>query len=346
MENTDKLSSGRQVWIVRAGQQAEIVADFLRKSVVAVGWYELADFPVRDNWDAFRAEVRKRVPETESEQKVGAAAGQLWAFIHEIKKSDYVVTPDRRARQVHVGVVEGDYKYDPTFDPHYSRTRSVRWLAALDWDSLPALQRNTLAGLRTVYQPGCDFSTVVRAAENPQDKVPPVQTTPLESAEGVPAENLAERAEEAIRTKLRELHFDDFQRLVGAVFKAAGFRVLFDSAGKGKDAGIDLILSKDRLGAGEKIIVQVKQREARVEQKELQQLVGTLKANEHGLMVSTGGITSDANRYWREHRDRLLVPMGATEFIALLGDSYEHLDSEFKAMLPLRKTYVPVTPEE
>ena len=157
---------------------------------------------------------------------------------------------------------------------------------------------------------------------------------------------MSERAQEVITARLQAIHYEDFQRLVGAVLKAAGFTVLFDSAGKGKDGGIDLIVSRDSLGAGEKIIVQVKHRKGQVELKELQQLVGALKNNEYGLMVSTGGISRDADRYWRDHRDRLLKPLGIDAFVELLGNVYEKLDSEFKALLPLRRTYVPVTPDD
>ncbi len=347
MPDAGTTKARHQVWIIRAGRQAEIVADFLKKNVVAVGWSDIGQFPVKDTWEPFRAEIRKRLPESFSQQRVGAAAGQLWAFINEIKKGDYVVTPDKHTRQVHVGVVEGDYKYDPDFDTNYPRTRAVRWLNPVDWDSLPPQQANSFTAWQTIHQPEVDFSSVLGLAESPQkanrgSDQPPTTPEVVEAAE----ENLSEKAEEAIRSRLQSVHFDDFQRLVGAVLKAAGFVILFDSAGKGKDAGIDLIASKDSLGAGEKIIVQVKHRKGAVEQKELQQLVGTLKANEYGLMVSTGGITSDASRYWRDHRDRLLKPLEASAFIALLGDVYERLDSEFKAMLPLKKAYVPVVSEE
>ena len=63
-------------------------------------------------------------------------------------------------------------------------------------------------------------------------------------------ENLSERAEEAVREKLKKMDPKDFQRIVGAIFKAAGFTELYNSAGAGADGGIDIILSKNPLGAG------------------------------------------------------------------------------------------------
>ncbi|HJX84903.1 MAG TPA: restriction endonuclease [Candidatus Angelobacter sp.] len=333
----------KQVWIVRAGKQAEMMSEFLSKGVIAVSWREVGNFEVKEDWPSFREEVKKHLPEGYSGQRVGAAAGQLWAFIHGIQNGDYVVSPDKHARQVHVGVVAGEYKYDPGFDEEYPRVRKVKWIKALDWDSLPTRQRQSFTAWQTIHQPETDFIGIIEAAQS--GKVVQIADA-LDEPEEATKEDLAERAEEAIRELLRGIGYEDFQRLTGAVLKAAGFVILLDSAGRGKDGGIDLIVSKDPLGAGEKIIVQVKHQKGSVGSKELQQLVGTLKPNEYGLMVSTGGITPDAQKYWREQRDRLLKPLEATHFIELLGDVYEKLDSEFKAMLPLKKTYVPVTPDE
>jgi len=344
----------KQIWIVRAGYQAEIAHDLLDNDVIAVGWPELEDFHVHKEWAAFREEIRNRLPADYSEQRVGSAAGQLWAFINEIKVGDYVVSPVKGARQVLVGVVNGEYKYSPTFNANYPRTRAVKWLDPLDWDSVPVPQRNSFFAWQTLYRPAVDFTQVVKAAEQPaaaREKVvqelverfagePPV--VPLETQ----VEDLTEKVEDAIRSRLQGIGFVEFQNLVAAVLKAAGFSVLFNSAGKGKDAGMDLIISRDALGAGEKIIVQVKHQKGAVGQPELQQLVGTLKPNEHGLMICTGGISSDAQRFWRDNRDRLLKPLEAGDFIQLLGDVYEQLDPEFKAMLPLKKAYVPIPPEE
>lgn len=338
---TTAATQKKRTWIIRAGYQAEIVSEFLEKNIIAIGWKELGDFKIENEWQSFRNEVKKHLPPDYSEQRIGAAAGQLWTFIHEIKVHDYVVTPDKHAREVHVGLVTGEYKYDSNLE--YPRTRKVKWFKPLEWDSLPAKQRQSFTAWQTIHQPEADFSSVIAAAENP--KISKLDSSNIETPT-VEKENLSERAEEAIRERLRRISPLDFQRLVGAVLKAAGFVILLDSAGSGKDGGIDLIVSKDPLGAGERIIVQVKHGKGKVESKILQQLVGTLKSNEHGLMITSGGITSDAFRYWREHRDKILKPLEATDFIELLGDIYEKLDSEFKAMLPLRRTYVPLPPEE
>ncbi len=309
---------------------------------MAIGWPELDEFQIHDKWEDFREEVRRRLPVDYSGQRVGAAAGQLWKFIHDMNIGDFVVVPVKSARQVMVGIVEGPYKYLPSFDPEYPRIRKVKWLSPVDWDAVPQPQRNSFFAWQTIHVPSSDFSAIIKQAEHPGSQKIKV----VSSAQEAEPDDLFLLAEEAIRSKLQQISGHDFQLLAGAVMKAAGFIVLYNSAGKGKDRGIDLILAKDPLGAGDKIIVQVKHQQGPVNQPELQQLIGTLKPNEHGLLISTGSVTADAQKFWRDHRDRLMKPLEAGDFIQLLGDTYEKLESEFKAMLPLKRAYVPIVPEE
>src|SRR5580692_1726974 len=162
MSQPSGILGKKKVWIIRAGRQAEILDDFLEKKLVAIGWPQLNDLPLKEDWEPFRTEVRNRLRDA-SNQQAGSAAGQLWAFMHEIKLDDYIVTPDKHTRQVHVGVVEGEYKYDPAFNPSYPRTRTVRWLTPVDWDTLPARQTNSFTAWQTIHQPESDFSRVVEA---------------------------------------------------------------------------------------------------------------------------------------------------------------------------------------
>lgn len=80
-------------------------------------------------------------------------------------------------------------------------------------------------------------------------------------------------------------------------------------------------------------------------QPELQQLLGTLKPNEYELIVSLYGVKSNGQRYWRENRDRLIRPMEATALIQMLQDNYEKLQDEEKALLALKRVFVPYDPE-
>ena len=314
---------------------------------IAVSWSELGDFPTDGDWEVFRARVKDLLPPDYSAQRVGAAAGQLWAFIRDMVPGDYVISPVKISREVLVGCVVGDYRYDVAFDGLYSRTRTVDWYAPLAWDKLSGPLRSTFSAWQTISHPSKDFAQVIEQAKNPtlvQLQSGIQELTKLDSTESND-EDLSERAEEAIRQKLLKLSHVDFHRIVGGIFAATGFTVLYDSAGKWRDGGVDIILSKDQLGVGDKIIVQVKHTDSPVGQPELQQLLGTLKPREWGLMVSSRGVNTNSDRYWRDNRDRLLRPLESVDLIKLLQENYEHLADEFKTLLPLKRTYVPFMSE-
>jgi len=337
------------IWLVKAGIQGVVVDKFREQNKIAVGWNSIGDFPITGDWETFRSEVKKRLPADFSEQRVGSAAGQLWSFTHVMQVGDFVITPVKSTREVLVGKVTGNYTYDPSFDEGLARTRTVKWFSPVQWDSLPSDLRNAFTVWQTITRPSKNFKPVIEAAQSPNQATEILKTVEESENTEVPteeAENLAERAEEAVRQKLIKMAHDDFQRIVGAVFKAAGFTELFNSAGVGADGGIDIILSKNPLGTGERIIVQVKHTNDPVAEPDLRQLLGTLKLNEYGLMVSLNGVKSNGQRYWRENRDRLLRPMDASDLIQMLQENYEKLQDEDKALLPLKRVFVPFSLDE
>lgn len=132
----------------------------------------------------------------------------------------------------------------------------------------------------------------------------------------------------------------------GAIFTAAGFIQLYNSAGAGADNGIDIILCKDTLGAGERIIVQVKHTNDQIGQPDFQKLLGTLKPNEYELMVALNGFSSNSLRFQRENRERLLRPMDSSSLIEMLQEHYEKLQDEDKALLQLKRVLVPFSVDE
>jgi len=109
----------------------------------------------------------------------------------------------------------------------------------------------------------------------------------------------------------------------------------------GPDQGIDIIAHPDAFGfETPRIKVQVKHRKSTSGGPDIRNLVGTLGEGEKGLFVSTGGFTSEAKIEARRNiRLRLL---DSEELVSLLLEYYEKLPSDFKALVPLRKVWIPV----
>lgn len=86
------MSNGR-MWMVRAGQGAAYVEDFIEKNVVAIGWSEAGEIKVGDSREAISQRLAGVWP-TMSAGKRAISAGQIFRFLNEIKTGDKVVTYD------------------------------------------------------------------------------------------------------------------------------------------------------------------------------------------------------------------------------------------------------------
>lgn len=107
----------------------------------------------------------------------------------------------------------------------------------------------------------------------------------------------------------------------------------------GPDGGIDVLAHKDAFGFEKPIIkVQVKHRKSTTGAPEIQQLLGANPISANSIFVSTGGFTQAAVSTAKHDGVRLV---DLSELVELILKWYEHLPSEKKLLLPLRKLYVP-----
>lgn len=73
----------------------------------------------------------------------------------------------------------------------------------------------------------------------------------------------------------------------------------------------------------------------------MRSFVAVLREGDNGLYVSTGGYTSDAKMEAEQSRARITF-LDRDGFIQLLLEYYEALDSEYQAMVPLQRIWLPV----
>jgi restriction system protein len=74
----------------------------------------------------------------------------------------------------------------------------------------------------------------------------------------------------------------------------------------------------------------------------MRSFIGTLRSGDSGLYVSTGGFTSNA-RSEAEHAHESVRLLDRDDFIDLMLQHYDALESEYKAQVPLRRLWVPAT---
>jgi restriction system protein len=56
-------------------------------------------------------------------------AGQLLRLVHEMKLANLVLHPSKQNCQVHIGKVEGPYRYHPAWEAGYPNLRPANWMA-------------------------------------------------------------------------------------------------------------------------------------------------------------------------------------------------------------------------
>jgi len=132
----------------------------------------------------------------------------------------------------------------------------------------------------------------------------------------------------------------EFQDLVAALLRAMGYYTPF-IAPKGKDGGIDIIAYQDPLGTTQpQLKVQVKHYpKTPISVDTVRSLIGVLvKADEVGLLVTSGQFTNEAKKEARNSHRRLRL-IDIDEFIELWIAYYDKMTEEDKALMPITPIY-------
>ena len=324
------------IWGIHAGKTGDADNLFLKKGCVALGWAKMADLAaLKPDRDAFKT----RLVEVYPEKKPGAIpnnAGQLFRFVHEMKPGDIIVYPSKRDRQVHLGRVDGDYLYDPKTEPGYPHVRLVKWLR-----SVPRTQFSQGA----LYEIGSalslflvkNFADEFRAAL--ENKVGPVTPVAQDESVAAVAEDIEETTRDFVLKRLaQEMKGHPFAEFVGQLLRTMGYRTRVSP--EGPDGGIDIVAHKDELGFEPPIIkVQVKSTEGSVGDPLVSALYGKVGASEFGLMVTLGTFTAQATSFAKSRSNLRLID--GDELVKIIFQHYDEFDSRYKALLPLRRVYVP-----
>ena len=109
----------------------------------------------------------------------------------------------------------------------------------------------------------------------------------------------------------------------------------------GPDRGVDIVAHPDAFGFEQPLIkAQVKHKKSTSGGPKIRSFIGTLRAGEKGIFVSTGGFTRDATLEAQQTQQPVTL-LDRDDFIQLMLQHYEALESEFKAQIPLQQVWVP-----
>jgi restriction system protein len=283
---------------------------------------------------AYREAVAAAYPEKKP-GSVPVNAGQLFRFVHEMSVGDLVAYSSKRDRLIHIGRIEGPYKYDASTEPSYPQLRPVKWLASVPRTKFTQgalYEIGSALSFFQIKQYAAEFSAaaegkVVASSVRTDDTVAPVSAEIVESTRDFILKRLAQ-----------ELKGHPMADFVAHLLSRMGYRTRVSP--EGSDSGIDIIAHKDELGFEQPIIkVQVKRQESPVGDPIVSALYGKVAAEEFGLIVTLGVYTNQAKIFARGKANLRLID--GSDLVDLILEHHESFDPRYKGLVPLKRVYVP-----
>lgn len=119
----------KRYWIYSPGNGAEIWDECYQKGIMAIGWDAIGDLTAYNSKDEMKQAMREDIDPTLS---YTMAAHATWQFVREMKPGDVVFAKKGMYHVIGRGVVESDYKFDPS-RKQYKNIRSVKWTHKGEW---------------------------------------------------------------------------------------------------------------------------------------------------------------------------------------------------------------------
>lgn len=244
---------------------------FLKGNVIAIGWHLMGDLRlIEASRDGFKDKYMETYPDAKK-GSIATGAGMLFRFCYEVQIGDYVIFPSKSNREVNIGIIEGDYVYDPS-QVEYVQTRKVKWLK-----HLPRMSFSQGA----LYEIGSAMSFF--AVKNYADEFlaalsknfkKSIATDIEDESVGATAEDIIENTKDFILKELsRQLKGYELEQFVADLLQAMGYRTKVSP--QGGDSGIDITAYKDELPP--RILVQVKSQDSDIKETTIQSLKGAMR---------------------------------------------------------------------
>ena len=322
--------------MIRAGRNSVFYNDFIDKKVVSIGWRELGD--LSNFLDAEEISQKTNECYEGSEAQIRNYSNQVSKFLFDVKVGDNVITYDSSSRKYIVGIITGDYEFNPKLFEDMPNIKRVKWNKTVSRDDLSANAKNSLGAIQTLFKPNREATQEILAKIR-GDEYTPKNEEIIES--DTSPRDILEQAEEFIKDKLVRISWEDMQELVAGILRAMGYKTRISPPGP--DRGVDIFASPDGLGLTQpRIFVEVKHRQkTAIGSKDIRNLIGGRNAQQDKcLFVSTGGYTKDA--HMEAVRSNVpLTLLDLDDLVDLLVQYYGNLDPETKSIIPLTKVYWP-----
>ncbi|HKQ49909.1 MAG TPA: restriction endonuclease [Phycisphaerae bacterium] len=328
-------AADRILWGIHAGRTGEADTLFLKENMIALGWSALGDLSkLGADRAAFKAKIREEYPNAKDGQ-ISTWAGQLFRFVHEMKPGDHIAYPSKSDRTIHLGRIEGEYRYDPVKAPRFFNLRQVKWIKSVPRSHFTQGALYEIGAALSLFQIKNYADEYFAAIEG---KAAPAPVADDQTIAAVAADIDETTYDFVIKRLAQETKGHPFAHFVAHLMGTMGYKTRVSP--EGPDGGVDIIAHKDELGFEPPIIkVQCKSSEATVSDHDVSAFYGKVSTSEFGLYVSLGSFSSKAAAFAKSKPNLRLID--GEELVTLIFEHYEQFDSLYKGLLPLRRVYVP-----
>ena len=320
------------VWGIHAGVGGEAEDIFLKENNIAIGWDAIGDLRQWQDRDSLKQVVAEAYPDN----KPGAIpvhTGVLYRFAHEMQVGDYVAYPCKSTREVWIGRITGEYEYDQQVSG-YPHRRRVDWMKNVPRTALSQGALYSISSMVTQFRIGNHAEEFVALAEGEPTPALEEDDTVLAVARDI-EEQTRDFIIKQLATHLKGHPLADF---VADILSALGYQTQVSPPGP--DHGIDIIAHPDELGfESPRVKIQVKSSLDSIGEAEVSQLYGKVDTGEFGLFVALGTFKGTAKTFALNKGNLRLID--GEELVKLILRHYEELDSRYKAIMPLKKAYIP-----
>ncbi len=323
-------------WFVRAGKYGEREQEIQEKGIIAIGWNDLPDLSGIHQ----KEQLSDLYAQTYTDRKKASVAnhvGQIWNFLHSIKKGDLVATPLKLQPSVAVGEVTGDYQYNHS-SPNTLHQRPVIWKKTIMRSEFDQDILYSLGSLLTVGRINARDAES-RARDMLSDRH--IRRGDVDGGDDAnqPFDLEVLSKDRIVRFLESKFMGHNLARLIDGILIAKGY--VTKRSPPGPDGGVDILAASGKLGFDDpKICIQVKSSRAPVNVTVLRQLEGVIQSfgASYGILVAWGGLTkaadSEINRAF--FRTRL---WDQDKIVGELTENYDSLDEELKSEIPLQRIW-------
>jgi restriction system protein len=327
--------SENAIWGIHAGRTGDADVLFLKQNCIALGWDAMGDLSeLPPDREAFKQRYVQAYPDAKK-GGIATVSGVPFRFLHEMKQGDLVAYPSKQDKQIHIGRIVGEYRYEPAGEKGYPHRRKVKWLKhvpRLDFTQGALYEIGSALSLFQIKNYADEFRAVVEGKDTAV-----VTVDQDETVSGV-SEEIEDTTRDFVLKRLaQQLKGLPLEGFVVHLLQCMGYHARLTPK---NEPSVDVIAHKDDLGIEPPIIkVQVKSSPGTATDKDVSALYGKLSPSEYGLFITLGTFSPQSRNFEQSKANLRLID--GDELVELIFQHYEKFDSQHKGMIPLKRVYVP-----